>query len=219
MKRIHRFRHYMTKGVTPYASYLRQPPNVRSSLGDRGSYQPRRRNGSELERWILQRSRRSHRDRSSTRGQSRRQGTAEDQCRPRSDPPHSRSASLPLSDGLVDRLQSFRPSDRSHPDLRRGASHYGAVCPQSVRMRAQERAAVTAQESLTVSGPAGSLTGRTRAGARPLALPVTLEDGTAAFAFYSPLSRDAGEIRMSLPQWTRAGEHRATVVLPDGAQP
>jgi len=78
---------------------------------------------------------------------------------------------------------------------------------------------VTAQESLTVSGPAGSLTGRTRAGARPLALPVTLEDGTAAFAFYSPLSRDAGEIRMSLPQWTRAGEHRATVVLPDGAQP
>jgi hypothetical protein len=46
-----------------------------------------------------------------------------------------------------------------------------------------------------------------------------LEDGNATFAFYRPLSRDAGEIRMALPQWTPAGEYRATVVLPDGEQP
>lgn len=78
---------------------------------------------------------------------------------------------------------------------------------------------MTEQEGLAVRGTAGSLTGRLRAGARRLTLPVTLEDGKATFAFYSPLTRDAGEIRISLPQWTPAGEYRATVVLPEGELP
>jgi hypothetical protein len=86
-------------------------------------------------------------------------------------------------------------------------------------MRAEERSAVTAQEGLAVRGTAGVLTGRVRAGARPLMLPVTLEDGKATFAFYTPSTRDAGEIRIALPLWTAAGEHRATVALPDGEQP
>jgi len=78
---------------------------------------------------------------------------------------------------------------------------------------------VTDHEVLALRGSANDLTGSIRAGFKPLTLPLTLEDGQPAFAFYRPLTRETGEIRIALPRWTPAGEHRATVVLPAGAQP
>jgi len=77
---------------------------------------------------------------------------------------------------------------------------------------------MTAQEVVALRGTARRLSGSLRAGDRPLTLPVTLASGDETFAFYRPVTRKAGEVRLALPRWTPAGEHRATLRLPDGEQ-